>query len=99
MRARHGAEAGLEFITLERTADVGGAAVLPGDFILLEDLGNLLANEIWLPEGAGWDGAAARILSGIRTLLDRSPLLVVVSGDVFADGGGYDGDTIPLEQA
>ena len=94
MRARHGAEAGLEFITLERTADVGGAAVLPGDFILLEDLGNLLANEIWLPEGAGWDGAAARILSGIRTLLDRSPLLVVVSGDVFADGGGYDGDTM-----
>ena len=64
------------------------------DFILLEDLGNLLANEIWLPEGAGWDGAAARILSGIRTLLDRSPLLVVVSGDVFADGGGYDGDTM-----
>ena len=22
------------------------------------------------------------------------PLLVVVSGDVFADGGGYDGDTM-----
>ena len=94
MRARHGAEAGLEFITLERTVDVGGAAVLPGDFVLLEDLGNLLANEIWLPEGAGWDGAAARILSGIRALLDRTSLLAVVSGDVFADGGGYDGDTM-----
>ena len=37
------------------------------------------------------DGTARR---RIRTLLDRSPLLVVVSGDVFADGGGYDGDTM-----
>lgn len=49
MRARHGKAAGLEFVTVERTADIGGAAVLPGDFVLLEDLGNLLANEIWSP--------------------------------------------------
>ena len=94
MRAAHGAAAGRTFVTIERPVGIGGADLLPGDAVLLEDLGNLLANEIWLPEGAGWDGAAARILSGIRTLLDRSPLLVVVSGDVFADGGGYDGDTM-----
>lgn len=94
MRARHGAEAGLAFLTEERPVDIGGAALLPGDFVLLEDLGNLLANEIWLPGGAGWDGAAARILSGVGVLLERASLLVIVSGDVFADGGGYDGDTM-----
>ena len=94
MRARHGAEAGLEFITLERTADVGGAAVLPGDFILLEDLGNLLANEIWSPAGAGPDRAGERILSGLQILLERVSLLVIVSCDVFADGGGYGPDTM-----
>ena len=82
MRAAHGAAAGRTFVTIERPVGIGGADLLPGDAVLLEDLGNLLANEIWLPEGAGWDGAAARILSGIRTLLD-------VSGD----GAAYDAET------
>ena len=94
MRARHGEEAGLTFDTIERTVDIGGAAVGPGDFVLLEDLGNLLANEIWSPAGAGPDGAAERILAGLRSLLDRAALLVVVSNDVFADGGGYDPGTM-----
>ncbi|MDE7218477.1 MAG: bifunctional adenosylcobinamide kinase/adenosylcobinamide-phosphate guanylyltransferase [Oscillospiraceae bacterium] len=93
MRARHGAAAGVSFATIERTVDIGGAAVPPGSFVLLEDLGNLLANEIWLPEGAGPGGAEARILEGIRTLMERAELLVAVSNDLFADGGGYDPDT------
>lgn len=93
MRARHGAGAGRAFVTVERTVDIGGAAVEPGDFVLLEDLGNLLANEIWSPAGAGPEGAEERILSGIRALLDRAALLVAVSNDIFADGGGYDPGT------
>ena len=92
MRARHGAAAGREFVTIERPVDIGGAPVRPGDWVLLEDLGNLLANEIWSPQGAG-EGAAARILEGIDSLLDRAAALVVVSSDVFADGGGYDPET------
>ena len=78
MRARHGAAAGREFVTIERPVDIGGAPVRPGDWVLLEDLGNLLANEIWSPQGAG-EGAAARILEGIDSLLDRAAALVVVS--------------------
>lgn len=53
MRARHSAEAGLNFVTMERPTGIGGAPVRPGDFVLLEDLGNLLANEIWSPTGSG----------------------------------------------
>lgn len=92
MRARHGAAAGRRFVTVERPVDIGGAPVRPGDWVLLEDLGNLLANEIWSPQGAG-ERAVERILEGIGSLLDRASLLVVVSGDVFGDGGGYDPET------
>ena len=92
MRAAHGAAADRAFQTLERQTDIGSAEVMPGDFVLLEDLGNLLANEIWSPAGAG-RGARERILSGIRALTDRAELLVVVSNDVFGDGGGYDPET------
>ena len=62
MRARHGAEAGLDFVTIERPTGIGGAPVRPGDFVLLEDLGNLLANEIWSPTGSGPENAPAHIL-------------------------------------
>lgn len=94
MRSRHGAAVGLDFVTAERQADIGGAAVLPGDFVLLEDLGNLLANEIWPPTGTGAADVEARVLAGLRVLLDRAALLVIVSNDIFADGGGYDPDTM-----
>ena len=93
MRARHGREAGLEFLTIERPVDAGGAAVEPGDAVLLEDLGNLLANEIWSPDGVGVDRAEERIFSGLCSLLERAELLVVVSCDVFADGTGYGAET------
>ena len=66
---------------------------MPGDFVLLEDLGNLLANEIWSPEGAG-EGAVEHILAGIESLLERAAALVIVSGDVFGDGCAYDAATV-----
>lgn len=92
MREGHGRLAGRQFVTLERPVDIGGADVRPGNWALLEDLGNLLANEIWSPAGAG-EGARERILSGIGALADRAELLIVVSNDVFGDGGGYDPET------
>lgn len=94
MRAKHGRDAGLEFLTIERPLDVGGGLVEPGDSVLLEDLGNLLANEIWSPNGLGPDRAEERVFSGIRGLLEKVELLVVVSCDVFADGMEYDEETM-----
>ncbi len=94
MRARHGEAAGRTFVTLEQPVDLGGAAVLPGDFVLVEDLGNLLANELWSPAGAGRAGAEARILSGVKALMERAALLAVVSVDIFAGGDGYDPETL-----
>ena len=94
MREKHGLEAGLAFLTVERPVDVGGAAVEPGDSVLLEDLGNLLANEIWSPAGVGPERAEEWIFSGLCALLERVELLIVVSCDVFADGTEYDEGTM-----
>jgi len=94
MRAKHGLEAGLEFLTVERPVDIGGAAVRRGDYVLLEDLGNLLANETWSPEGVGAERAGERVFDGVRALLGRAELLTVVSCDVFADGAEYDAGTM-----
>ena len=94
MRARHGEAAGRTFVTLEQPVDLGGAAVRPGDFVLVEDRGTLLAKELWPPAGAGRAGAEARILSGVRALMERAALLAVVSVDIFAGGDGYDPETL-----
>lgn len=91
MRARHAAQAGHSFVTLEQPVDLGAAPILPGDYVLLEDLGNLLANECWSPAGTGDE---TRILSGIHALLERAALLVVVSVEIFSDGCAYDSDTL-----
>jgi len=99
MRERHGIEAGVSFVTEERQVNIGGAGVLPGDYVLLEDLGNLLANEIWSPEGSGPEAAPERILMGIFSLLERAAVLVIVSNDVFSSGERYDEGTMAYIRA
>ena len=59
---------------------------------LLEDLGNLAANELYDPDGAGTETAAA-ILRGIDKMLLQCDNLIVVSNEVFSGGADYAGDT------
>ncbi len=59
---------------------------------LLEDLGNLIANEFYDPDGAGKNTAQA-VLSGLETLAERCEELVIVSNEVFSGGVEYAGDT------
>ena len=59
---------------------------------LLEDLGNLTANELYDPAGAG-DAAAAHILQGLDALAAQCENLIVVSNEVFSGGADYAGDT------
>lgn len=59
---------------------------------LLEDLGNLAANELYDPAGAG-ENAAAAILRGLDRLAAQCEHLIVVSNEVFSGGADYEGDT------
>lgn len=93
--ARHRVlRAGKGFETIERSTDLPGLELARHyDGILLEDLGNLLANEIFSPDGAK-DKSVKSILSGIRTLKENCDTLVVVSNEIFSDGETYPPETM-----
>ena len=59
---------------------------------LLEDLGNLTANELYSPEGAGPRTAEA-VLQGVETIASQCENLIIVSNEVFSGGADYAGDT------
>ena len=93
--ARHRAlRQGKGFQTVERPLNLAGLE-LPRryDGILLEDLGNLLANELFAPAGAK-DAAFGSILAGIARLQDCCETLVVVTNEIFSDGLSYPAETV-----
>ena len=58
--------------------------------VLLECAGNLAANELYSPNGAGNRREAfAAIVDGVETLLSQCADLVVVSNEVFTGGNRY----------
>ena len=59
---------------------------------LLEDLGNLTANELYDPNGAGTHTVPA-ILAGVEHLLTQCEEVILVSNEVFSGGADYAGDT------
>ena len=85
--------AGRGFRTVERPVDLCGLdlrkeeGALPA--VLLEDLGNLLGNEMFLPEGGG----AEAVFDGIRHMQEQAGDLIVVGNEVFSDGAVYDEGT------
>lgn len=93
--ARHRAlRQGKGFQTVEWPLDLAGLE-LPRryDGILLEDLGNLLANELFAPAGAK-DAAFGSILAGIERLQDCCETLVIVTNEIFSDGLPYPVETV-----
>ena len=79
-----------QFETLECPLHLGTVHLLARGTALLEDLGNLTANELYDPAGAG---DAAAILDGLDKLAAQCEHLVVVSNEVFSGGANYAGDT------
>ena len=83
MRAHKG------FETVEHSVDLAGLTLPEGANVLLEDLDNLLANELFSPQGGGVEA----VKRGLDSLCSRAAHLTVVSGDLFAGGSAYAGDT------
>ena len=81
------ARSGKGFSTLERFTDIGGADIPKGAGVLLEDMGNLLANEMFSGEKIA--DPTEKIIHGIGILRNTTALLVIVSNNVSADGISY----------
>ena len=71
------------FRTVECKKDLAGAPIEDGGTVLLEDLVNLTANEMF--DG----GDPERIAPALRMLAARSRHLVMVTNDLFSDGAEY----------
>lgn len=81
-----------QFETLECPLHLGTVRLPARGTALLEDLGNLTANELYDPAGAG-EATASAILDGLGRLAAQCEHLVVVSNEVFSGGADYAGDT------
>ena len=89
--ARHRAQrADKGFKTIECYVNLEAATIPSGGSLLLEDLSNLLANELYSPEGQG----AEAVLLGIESLLARCENVTIVTNEVFSGGSDYEGDTL-----
>lgn len=81
------------FETRECPRGLAGVALPRPGVALLECMSNLVANEMFSPQGAG-EQALAAILAGVERLEAQASQLIVVSNDLGADGAGqYDGGT------
>ena len=86
--ARHRAQrADKGFVTMECPKDLGTLEIEEGSVVLLEDLVNLTANEMF--DG----GDPSRIVPAMESLASRCRHLVMVTNDVFSDGVQYDPST------
>ena len=87
---RHRAmRAGKGFETIEAPTALWNTDLPAGATVLLEDLSNLLANEMFSPEGGGSEAA----LRGVQSLLARCDNLILVTNEVFCGGADYEGET------
>ena len=83
---RHRAmRAGKGFETIEAPTALWNTDLPAGATVLLEDLSNLLANEMFSPEGGGSEAA----LHGVQSLLARCDNLILVTNEVFSGGADH----------
>lgn len=69
-----------------------GAERLSESAILLECMSNLVANEVFAPEGRGADCSEV-LKCGLHHLAGTAAHLVIVTNDIFSDGVTYDPET------
>lgn len=79
------------FLTVERFTDIDRAEIPERSAVLLECMGNLLANEMF--QGSKITDCTDIIVSDILRLHRRTNLLVIVTNQVGSDGIAYDAAT------
>lgn len=89
--------AGKGFTTLEQYTGLHALNLPAGCAVLLECLGNVVANEMFSPDGAGQDTRTA-VLAGLAAIRQKATHLVIVSNDVTRDGVAYPSETQQYQQ-
>ncbi len=77
------------FSTIEQYTGISGLRIKSHGTVLLECLGNLVANEMFSPNGLD-EACRSEILTGISTIENQCRDIIIVTNDVFADGCKYD---------
>lgn len=89
--------AGKGFETIERYTNLADLLVPAGSSVLLECMSNLVANEMFLEEGAKED-TVEQVLLGVQSLRSQTDLLVIVTNEIFSEAMTYQGDTERYQQ-
>lgn len=86
------------FTTFECYTHVGSLKIPEKGIVLLDCMSNLLANELYRTDGRKKDTASI-IVKELLVLAEQAEELVIVSNDVFTDGGTYDSFTMEYLKA
>lgn len=92
IRRHHKLRAGKGFQTIERYVDMEGLTIPKGCALLLECMSNLVANEMFRPDGAG-DSLVEAVMAGVRHLAAQADYLCIVTNDIFSESVPYEGET------
>ena len=82
-----------KFETMECYKNLASLKIPRNSVVLLECMSNLVANEIFEPDGAHED-TVEEVCRGIASLLEQTDRLFVVTNEIFSDGIEYDPDTM-----
>ena len=85
-------EAGRGLKPLSRGTHLEAVCLPGGCTALLECMSNLVANEVFAPEGRGADCSEV-LKCGLHHLAGTAAHLVIVTNDIFSDGVTYDPET------
>ena len=94
IRRHRALRAGKGFCTLECPRNLADCPLPEGGAVLLEDLGNLAANELFSQEMLDVEGAFSRIWAGLAHVQSRAEHFAVVSCDLHRDGERYPPETM-----
>ena len=92
------AREGKGFFTVECARALDKCVLPDCETVLLEDLGNLCANELFAPEGSGAD-VCENVLAEIRHVARHCRHLVIVSVETALGGADYGADTVRFLEA
>ena len=98
--ARHHAlrrDRGFETKTIECYRNIGSLRLPADSNVLLEDLGNLMANELFGNDAAAVDEAADlpdRIAEEIEKVFSDCAHMTIVTNEIFSGGKNYEGETL-----